>query len=114
KYADAAIHNDFIRASSTHADVTLVVLNQIDKLDAAEVKPVLESLASILDRDGLSSVKISGVSALTGQGVPELRARMATVVKAKAAKSARLAADVAVAAHRLAEASGEGDAAGVH
>lgn len=53
KYADAAIHNDFIRAFSTHADVTLVVLNQIDKLDPAEVKLVLESLASILDRDGL-------------------------------------------------------------
>lgn len=114
KYADAAIHNDFIRAFSTHADVTLVVLNQIDKLDPAEVKPVLESLASILDRDGLPNVKISGVSATTGQGVPELRARIATVARAKAAKSARLAADVAVAGKRLAEAAGDGEAAGVH
>ncbi|AIY00905.1 hypothetical protein ART_1306 [Arthrobacter sp. PAMC 25486] len=114
KYADAAIHNDFIRAFSSHADVTLVVLNQIDKLDPAEVKPVLESLSAILDRDGLSNVKISGVSATTGQGVPELRQRIAAVVKAKAAKSARLAADVAVAAQRLADASGEGEAVGVH
>ena len=114
KYADAAIHNDFIKAYATHADVTLVVLNQIDKLDAGEAKPVLESLSAILDRDGLGNVRVSGVSATTGQGVPELRVRIAAVVKAKAAKSARLAADVAVAAQRLAEASGEGDAAGVH
>lgn len=114
KYADAAIHNDFIRAYATHADVTLVVLNQVDKLDPAEVKPVLESLSSLLDRDGLGTVRVSGVSATTGQGVPELRLRIAAVVKAKAAKSARLAADVAVAAQRLAEAAGEGEAAGVH
>ncbi len=114
KYADAAIHNDFIRAFSTHADVTLVVLNQVDKLGSTEVKPVLESLAAILDRDGLPNVKISGVSATTGLGVPQLRGRIASVVKAKAAKSARLAADVAVAARHLADAGGVGDAAGVH
>ncbi|MBP2414013.1 GTP-binding protein EngB required for normal cell division [Arthrobacter stackebrandtii] len=114
KYADAAIHNDFIRAFSSHADVTLVVLNQIDRLDPSEVKPVLESLSAILDRDGLRNVKISGVSATTGEGIPELRQRIAAVVKAKAAKSARLAADVAVAAQRLADASGDGVAAGVH
>ncbi|WP_425862194.1 GTPase [Arthrobacter sp. TWP1-1] len=114
KYADAAIHNDFIRPFSTHAAVTLVVLNQVDKLASSEVKPVLESLSSILDRDGLGNVAVSGVSALTGEGIPELRRRIATVVKAKAAKSARLAADVAVAAQRLAVVSGDGDAAGVH
>ncbi|ALV45758.1 ABC transporter [Arthrobacter alpinus] len=114
KYADAAVHNDFIRPFSTHAAVTLVVLNQVDKLAPSEVKPVLESLESILDRDGLGNVAVSGVSAVTGQGIPELRRRIAAVVKAKAAKSARLAADVSVAAQRLAEASGEGDAAGVH
>lgn len=114
KYADAAIHNDFIKAYAAHADVSLVVLNQVDKLDPAEVKPVLESLSAILDRDGLGNVRISGVSATTGAGVPELRLRIAAVVKAKAAKSARLAADVAVAAQRLTEAAGEGDAAGVH
>ncbi|SED99681.1 50S ribosome-binding GTPase [Arthrobacter alpinus] len=114
KYADAAVHNDFIRPFSTHAAVTLVVLNQVDKLAPSEVKPVLESLESILDRDGLGNVAVSGVSAVTGQGIPELRRRIAAVVKAKAAKSARLAADVSVAAQRLAEASGEGEAAGVH
>lgn len=114
KYADAAIHNDFIRPFSTHAAVTLVVLNQVDKLAAGEVKPVLESLSAILDRDGLGSVAVSGVSAVTGEGVPELRRRIAAVVKAKAAQAARLAADVAVAAQRLADVSGDGDAAGVH
>ena len=114
KYADAAVHNDFIRPFSSHAAVTLVVLNQVDKLAPPEVRPVLDSLAAILERDGLGKAQVAAVSALTGEGVAGLRARIAAVVKAKAAKSARLAADVAVAAQRLAEASGEGNAAGVH
>lgn len=32
KYADAAVHNDFITPLATHGAVTLVVLNQIDRL----------------------------------------------------------------------------------
>lgn len=114
KYADAAVHNNFIRPFSSHAAVTLVVLNQVDKLAPVEVKPVLDSLATILERDGLGKAQVAAVSAVTGDGVSALRERIASVVKAKAAKSARLAADIGVAAQRLAEASGDGDAAGVH
>ncbi|NVM93951.1 GTPase [Arthrobacter wenxiniae] len=114
KYADAAIHNEFIRPFSAHAAVTLVVLNQVDRLAASEVKPVLESLSSILDRDGLGKVSVLAVSAVTGDGVDELRRRVAAVVKAKAAQSARLAADVAVAAGHLGAAAGTGRAAGIH
>ncbi|MFC8304506.1 GTPase [Specibacter sp. NPDC057265] len=113
KYADAAIHHDFIAPHSAHGAVTLVVLNQVDRLKAEEVKPVLDSLAAILDSDGLASVPVAAVSAATGAGVPELRRRLAAVVKARAAQSARLAADVQLAATRLHEASGEGSAAGV-
>ncbi|MHA7269703.1 GTPase [Arthrobacter sp. HLT1-20] len=114
KYADAAIHNEFIKPFSAHAAVTLVVLNQVDKLAPHEVKPVLESLATILAQDGLGSVQVLAVSALTAAGVPELRQRIAAVVQAKVAQGARLAADVAVAAEQLAQSVGDGDAAGVH
>ncbi|MEO8219837.1 MAG: GTPase [Specibacter sp.] len=114
KYADAAIHNEFIRPFASHAAVTLVVLNQVDRLAPHELKQVLESLGAILDRDGVGSVKVLAVSAVTATGVPELRQRIAAVVKARAAQGARLAADVAVAADQLAQAAGGGDAAGVH
>jgi GTP-binding protein EngB required for normal cell division len=112
KYADAAIHNEFIRPFATHAAVTLVVLNQVDRLAIAEVKPVLESLSSILDRDGLGTVSVLGVSAVTGEGVDVLRRRVAAVVKARQAQSDRLAADVAVAARQLGDAAGFGESAG--
>lgn len=113
KYADAAIHHDFIQPYSAHGAVTLVVLNQVDKLAKAEVKAVLASLSTILHSDGLGSVTVLGVSAATGEGVPDLKRAIASVVKAKAAQSARLAADVAVTAERLQEASGEGAVQGV-
>lgn len=114
KYADAAIHNDFIRPFSAHGAVTFVVLNQVDKLAEAEVEPVLESLRGILDRDGLGRATVLPVSAVTGDGIEDLKRRIAVVVAAKAAQSERLAADVAVAARKLSDASGGGDVAGVH
>ena len=44
KYADAAVHNDFLTPLAAHGAVTLVVLNQIDRLPERDVPPVLESL----------------------------------------------------------------------
>ena len=35
KYADAAVHNDFLAPLASHGAVTLVVLNQVDRLPAA-------------------------------------------------------------------------------
>lgn len=114
KYADAAIHDDFIEPLSAHGSVTLVVLNQIDKLAPYEVDPVKASLRSILAADGLAGTEVLGVSAMTGAGVEELRKSIAQVVKAKRAQSARLSADVELAAQAMASSSGEGHVAGIH
>lgn len=113
KYADAAVHNDFLAPLATHAAVTLVVLNQVDRLPEHDVRPVLESLQSLLHRDGLGSLQVLGASALVGTGVDKVRAAIRQVAMQRRALSQRLAADVDHAAHLLAEASGTGEAAGV-
>jgi energy-coupling factor transporter ATP-binding protein EcfA2 len=46
KYADAAVHHGFLAPLASHGAVTLVVLNQVDRLPATDVEPVLESLRS--------------------------------------------------------------------
>ena len=66
KYADAAVHNDFLAPLASHGAVTLVVLNQIDRLPERDVPPVLESLKGILARDGLGKVQVIGASAVAG------------------------------------------------
>ncbi|ASN39636.1 ABC transporter [Arthrobacter sp. 7749] len=101
KYADAAVHHDFIRPLATHGSVTLVVLNQIDKLRETERGPVMDSLRSILVSDGLSAPRILGVSALTGEGVDALRQEIAKVVTERAAVTNRLSADVAIIAAKM-------------
>ncbi len=113
KYADAAVHNDFLTPLASHGAVTLVVLNQLDRLPEHEIRPVLESLREILVRDGLGAVQVLGASAVVGTGVDKVRAAIRQVAMKRQALSQRLSADVTRAAARLEEASGAGDAAGV-
>ncbi|WP_083292131.1 GTPase [Arthrobacter sp. SW1] len=113
KYADAAVHNDFLAPLSSHGAVTLVVLNQVDTLPASDVEPVLDSLRGLLARDGMGQVRVLPASAAQGTGVAELRSAIRQVVERREAATLRLAADVATAAGHLAVASGEGEAAGV-
>ena len=53
KYADAALHDRYLRPLAGHADVTLVVLNQSDRLDAAALEACLADLRRLLAADGL-------------------------------------------------------------
>ncbi|MFJ4229804.1 ABC transporter, partial [Paenarthrobacter nicotinovorans] len=67
----------------------------------------------ILARDGLEKVRVMGASALTGDGVPTVRAAIRNVVVQRAATTQRLAADVATAAAGLSKVSGDGEAKGI-
>jgi energy-coupling factor transporter ATP-binding protein EcfA2 len=113
KYADAAVHNDFLAPLAAHGAITLVVLNQTDRLPEGDVRPVLDSLQGILARDGLVQVQVLAASAATGAGVGRLRSAIRHVVLQRQAYAQRLTADVSRAARQLREASGSGDAAGV-
>lgn len=113
KYADAAVHNDFLAPLASHGAVTLVVLNQVDRLPDHDVRPVLESLQGILARDGLGKVQVLGASAVVGTGVDRVRAAIRQAAMQRQALSQRLAADVTRVTARLADASGDGETAGV-
>ncbi|GGO21061.1 hypothetical protein GCM10010116_42290 [Microbispora rosea subsp. aerata] len=101
KYADAAVHERYLRPLAGHRDVMVVVLNQVDRLPERSVKRCLDDLRGLLAADGLEGVPVLGVSALTGEGVPELRALLDRQVSRRRAWSSRLAADVASAAATL-------------
>ena len=106
KYADAALHERYLRPLAGHAAVMLVVLNQVDSLTPDARAACLRDLRRLLDAEGLGSVEVLGVSALTGEGLDTLLTRLARVVAGKRAAAARLAADVGAVATRLASASG--------
>lgn len=101
KYADAAIHKNYLRPLARHREVITVVLNQADKLTPEDLARCLEHIRVLLDDDGLHDVPILATSAVTGQGIDDLRRRLATLATGKRAATSRLQADVAVAAREL-------------
>ncbi|WP_336210782.1 YfjP family GTPase [Nonomuraea sp. LPB2021202275-12-8] len=105
KYADAALHERYLRPLAAHRGVMVVVLNQIDRLPEPAVARCLSDLRRLLDDDGQTGVPVIGVSARTGAGLAELRSLLADRVSERRSWSARLAADVTTAADHLALAS---------
>jgi energy-coupling factor transporter ATP-binding protein EcfA2 len=108
KYADAALHERYLRPLAGHADVTVLVLNQVDRLPGETADMVLDDLRRLLDEDGLAvgehgeaGAVVLAVSALTRQGLPDLRAVLAQIVTERTAAGRRLAADLDRTASRL-------------
>ncbi len=101
KYADAAVHERYLKPYASHAGVLLVVLNQVDRLDPDARAACLADLRGLLDREGLEAVPLLAVSARTGAGVSELRTELERRVAARRAASDRLAADARAVARSL-------------
>ncbi|MGW0192557.1 YfjP family GTPase [Nonomuraea sp. NPDC003201] len=101
KYADAALHDRYLRRLAAHRGVMLVVLNQVDRLPESAVDRCLRDLRRLLDEDGLAGVPVLAVSARTGAGLAELRALLNDRVAERKSWSTRLAADITTAAARL-------------
>jgi hypothetical protein len=107
KYADAAIHERFLRPLATHKDVMLVVLNHIDEVPEAGRAAMLDDVRRRLDEDGLGGVPVLATSARTGEGIAELRRVIGKRVADKASVRTRLGGDVSAAAAKLSEHSGD-------
>lgn len=108
KYADAVLHERYLRPLAGHAEVTFVVLNQVDRLPGDAADLVLDDLRRLLDDDGIAlgehgepGATVLGLSALTGEGVGELRELLGQFTQEKGAATRRISADVDRAATRL-------------
>lgn len=107
KYADAAIHDRYLKPAVEQQDIILVVLNHIDTVPEERRQSMVDDIRRLLDQDGLERVPVLPVSARLGIGIPELRAEIARRAAEKQETRARLDADVRAAAGRLAEVNGE-------
>ncbi|MEO3809435.1 GTPase [Sphaerisporangium sp. B11E5] len=106
KYADAAVHERYLRRLRRHQDVMVIVLNQADRLSPPAADRCLSDLRRLLEEDGLSGVPVIATSVTTGAGVDELRTTLTKRVADRRAWASRLAADVGTAADALATAGG--------
>ncbi|GGU74650.1 ATP-binding protein [Streptomyces filipinensis] len=108
KYADAVLHERYLRPLAGHAEVMFVVLNQVDRLPGEAADQVLDDLRRLLDEDGVAlgehgepGATVLALSALTGEGVGELREALGQFVAERGAAARRVAADVDAAAVEL-------------
>ncbi|HEY0903612.1 MAG TPA: GTPase [Marmoricola sp.] len=106
KYADAAIHDRFLKPMAAHKGVMMVVLNHIDEVPEDRRAGMLADLRRLLDADGLQGVTVLATSARDGSGIDELRKTIVARVKDKATTRTRIATDVAQAAAELSAVSG--------
>lgn len=106
KYADAALHEGFLRPLAGRAEVVVVALNQADRLTSDETAAMLADLERLIAQDGLAGARVLAVSARTGQGMDELRALLAKAAAQREAATARLAADERAVARRIVEECG--------
>ncbi|MFC7493908.1 MULTISPECIES: GTPase [unclassified Nocardioides] len=107
KYADAALHDRYLKPAVEQQDIMLVVLNHIDTVPQERRQSMLDDIRRLLDDDGLERVPVLPVSARLGTGIPELRAEIARRSAEKKATRGRLDADLRSVAGRLAEANGD-------
>ncbi|MFH8606439.1 GTPase [Streptomyces sp. NPDC018029] len=108
KYADAMLHERYLRPMAGHAEVTFVVLNQIDRLPGDAADQVLDDLRRLLDEDGVAlgehgepGATVLAISALTGEGMGELRETLGQFTQERGAAARRISADLDAAAERL-------------
>ncbi|MFJ8992995.1 GTPase [Streptomyces sp. NPDC102279] len=108
KYADAVLHERYLRPLAGHAEVTFVVLNQVDRLPGEAADQVLDDLRRLLDEDGIAlgeygepGATVLALSALTGDGIGELRECLGQFVGERGAAARRISADLDAAAARL-------------
>jgi GTP-binding protein EngB required for normal cell division len=94
KYADARLHEDYIARLSAHDAVTIVVLNQADRLTPEALAACRRDLVRLLGADGVNTAEVIATSATDGSGVIDMRHRISSAVVGQNAAVKRLDSDL--------------------
>lgn len=98
KYADDALHSGYLRRLAGRDASMLLVMNQVDAVPPDVRGDLLADVRRLLAEDGLPDVPVHAVSAVTGEGVPELRDALADVVARRSVAAVHADQEVAAAA----------------
>jgi predicted GTPase len=113
KYADASLHHRFITPLAGHAGVTLVVLNQVDRLRGSEAEEIVSDLRQLLAAEGMHEPYVITTSATKGFGLDNLMSILSDAVAARGARVERLASDIDRLAERFKAHCGVGESGSI-
>jgi GTP-binding protein EngB required for normal cell division len=106
KYGDRILHNAYLKQFKSHGDITIVVLNQADRLSNSDTDIVLTDLKRLLEEDGLPAVPTMATSAKQPGMLTELREALEKTVADRQAALRRLAGDLDTVSEQLTAAIG--------
>lgn len=106
KYADEALHSGYLSALQARRESMIVVLNQIDTVPLGARDALVADCRKLLAADGLGEVPVLTASALTREGLDEIKVHIAAACTSSPA-SATARADLARIAERLSPSVGE-------
>jgi GTP-binding protein EngB required for normal cell division len=106
KYGDRILHNAYLKQFKSHGDITIVVLNQADRLSTNDTDVVLTDLKRLLEEDGLPAVPTMATSARQPGMLTELRGALEKTVAERQAALRRLAGDLDTVSEQLTETIG--------
>lgn len=96
KYGDRVLHQAYLSHFATHSGVTIVVLNQADRLSPTDTEVVIADLNRLLGEDGLTGAPVIASSAKQPGMLQDLRSALENTVANRQAALRRLAADLDV------------------
>ncbi|RZU50906.1 50S ribosome-binding GTPase [Krasilnikovia cinnamomea] len=106
KYGDRILHEAYLRQFRRHADITVVVLNQADRLSSSDTDLVVADLKRLLEADGLGGAPVLATSAKQPGMLADLRTALEQTVAGRQAALRRLAGDLDTVGEQLAAAMG--------
>ncbi|BDZ40757.1 hypothetical protein GCM10025865_00560 [Paraoerskovia sediminicola] len=101
KYADDALHSDYLRKSVGLESSMVVAINQIDTVPEGHRGELVADLDRLLVEDGLHGVHVLTVSAATGEGVGDVMALLERAVARRSVSASRVAGELDTAGARL-------------
>ena len=103
KYGDRILHSAYLRQFRARSDITIVVLNQADRLSTSDTELVLADLKRLLEEDGLVGAPVMATSAKQPGMLNELRETLEKSVADRQAALRRLAGDLDTVSEQLAD-----------
>lgn len=104
KYADDALHTGYLSKLAGAEASMLVVVNQIDTVVESQRAALIADVKKLLVGDGLTGVQVAAVSAVTTEGIGQLRENLAQVVARRSVAAVRVAGELTEAGQKIAAA----------
>ncbi|MCJ7826880.1 MAG: 50S ribosome-binding GTPase, partial [Demequinaceae bacterium] len=108
KYADNALHSQYLASVASVGAPSAVILNQIDRLTRGDADAVMFDVRRLLAEKGIDNAPVLLTSVTTGAGIDSLRSVLASVVKKRSVAAEAVRSDLVATGRDLAKALAKG------